>query len=105
MRPRILLLIIALLSATAINSLGQSGTGDGNLTIRRSGPGLELSWPATFERPDGSIVRPYFELQGSADLQLWRPMGERQRAAAATAAQLLGVTLGTRVSLPASSAC
>ena len=90
-----LFLAAAFLSATVINSLGQSAIGDVKLTLRRSAPGLELSWPATLQKSDGSIVQPYFELQRSADLQRWQPMGERQRAAAATPGQLLGVTLGT----------
>jgi hypothetical protein len=51
------------------------------LSLVRSGTGAELSWPATVQKPDGSIIRPYFELQRSTDLQQWQPIGERQRAA------------------------
>jgi hypothetical protein len=87
-----LFLAVAFLSA---KSLGQSASGDVKLTIRRSAPGLGLSWPGTVQKSDGSIVQPYFELQRSADLLRWQPLGERQRAAAATPAHLLGATLGT----------
>lgn len=55
------------------------------MSMRRAGPGLELSWPATQPQADGSVLRPFFELQRSADLTHWKPLGERQRAAAATA--------------------
>jgi hypothetical protein len=51
------------------------------LSVLRLGTGAELSWPATVQKPDGSIIRPYFELQWSTDLQQWQPIGERQHAA------------------------
>src|SRR5712692_1746436 len=63
------------------------------LSVVRSGTGLALSWPATVQRPDGSIIRPYFELQRSTDLQHWQPIGERQRAAAAAPDQSLSAPL------------
>src|SRR5262245_15809120 len=43
--------------------------------------GLELSWPAVTQRADGSTDRPYFEVQHSADLRRWQPVGQRMRAA------------------------
>ena len=65
------------------------------LSFHRAGVGLKLSWPATEQRADGTLVRPYFELQRSRDLQLWQPVGERQRAtAAATPGQSLNLTIG-----------
>src|SRR5258708_7001553 len=64
------------------------------LSPSRAAAGLNLTWPATVQKADGSMVRPYFELQRSTDLQHWQPIGERQRAVAATPGQLLGATLG-----------
>src|SRR5262245_21502665 len=63
---------------------------------RAIGRGVELSWAATVRKPDGSIIRPYFELQRSTDLQHWQPVGERLRAADQTPEQLLAapVALG-----------
>src|SRR6266540_2604805 len=63
------------------------------LSAGHSNSGLELSWPATVQKPDGSVVRPYFELQRTFDLQRWEPIGERQRALTATFGQSLGATL------------
>jgi hypothetical protein len=54
------------------------------LSVVRSDAGVELSWPATVQAQDGSIIRPYFELQQSADLLHWQPIGERLRATAPT---------------------
>ena len=59
------------------------------LSASRSNAGLELAWPATVQKTNGSIVRPYFELQRTFDLQHWLPIGERQRAATATLGQSL----------------
>jgi hypothetical protein len=64
-----------------------------SLTARRTAAGLEFSWPATQQRPDGSIARPHFELQRSLDMIHWQPIGERQRAAAAATGQSLSATL------------
>ena len=47
----------------------QAGAGEGpGLSFGRSNKGLELSWPATIQKTNGSIVRPYFELQRTFDL-------------------------------------
>jgi len=59
------------------------------LSLVRSGTGVELTWPGTVQAPDGSIIRPYFEVQRSTDLQRWQPVGERMRAAAAARDQSL----------------
>lgn len=64
------------------------------LIIRRSGNSLELSWPATFQRIDNTLARPYFELQQSTDLQHWEPIGERQRASSARPGEWLRMTVG-----------
>ena len=47
------------------------------LSVRRSPAGLELSWPAEVQKPDGSTERPYFEVQRSRDLRYWQPIGQR----------------------------
>src|SRR5262245_13491733 len=54
------------------------------LSVKRSNAGLELSWPATVQKTNGSVVRPYFELQRTFDFQRWEPIGERQRTLTAT---------------------
>lgn len=61
------------------------------VAVKRSGPALGLSWPATQPQPDGTVRRPYFELQRSGDLTHWEPLGERQRAAT----EAPGVSLST----------
>jgi hypothetical protein len=72
----------------------QVGAGEApGLTFGCSNRGLELSWPATIQKTNGSIVRPYFELQRTFDFQRWAPIGERQRALAATPGQSLSATL------------
>ena len=63
------------------------------LSVSRTNAALKLSWPGTLKAADGSIVRPYFELQRSPDLRLWQPIGERQRAAATEPSPSLGTTL------------
>src|SRR5262245_63971335 len=62
------------------------------LSVERSNGNLELSWPATIQKTNGSVVRPYFELQRTFDLQRWEPIGERQRALTATPGQSLSAT-------------
>src|SRR5204862_4416829 len=62
------------------------------LSASHSNAGLELSWPATARKADGSVVRPYFELQRTLDFRRWRPIGERQRAATAMLGQSLSAT-------------
>jgi hypothetical protein len=62
------------------------------LSLKSSNAGLELSWPAAIQKTDGSVVRPYFELQRTSDLLQWEPVGERQRAPTATLGQSLGAT-------------
>src|SRR5436190_1132112 len=63
------------------------------LSLDRSATGPSLTWPATVQKPDGSIERPYFELQRSIDLHHWQPINQRQRAVAATPGQSLGARL------------
>src|SRR5881628_2387136 len=63
------------------------------LSASHSKAGLELSWPATVQKADGSVVRPFFELQRTFDLQRWEPIGERQRAAASAPGPTLNMTL------------
>src|SRR5258708_6174258 len=63
------------------------------LSVSRTNAALKLSWPGTLKAADGSIVRPYFELQRSGDLQHWQPIGERQRAAMPALDQSLGAAL------------
>src|SRR5262249_34892157 len=65
------------------------------LSVVPSGTGAALSWPATVRSPDGSIARPYFELQQSTDLLHWQPIGERQRIAVAAPDQTLSAQIGS----------
>ena len=63
------------------NLMSSKVTADGpaRLSVLRSNAGLELSWPATVPKADGSVVRPYFELQRTFDLQRWEPIGGVQK--------------------------
>ncbi|MCC6234506.1 MAG: DUF3160 domain-containing protein, partial [Verrucomicrobiales bacterium] len=47
------------------------------LGIGRLAGELELRWPATVDRDDGSKTRPWFEVQHSEDLATWRPVSHR----------------------------
>src|SRR5438093_4183487 len=62
------------------------------LSAKLSNTVLELSWPATTQQTDGSVVRPYFELQRTFDLQRWEPIGQRQRSLATTPGLSLNAT-------------
>jgi hypothetical protein len=48
----------------------------------RTASGLLLSWSGAMPGPDGSTIRPVFELQHSLDLRTWTPVGNRVRATA-----------------------
>jgi hypothetical protein len=74
---RILSAAIALTTLIALPSMSEEAT---RLSASRSNTDLELSWPAAIQQTDGSLIRPYFELQRSVDLQRWQPVGERLRA-------------------------
>jgi hypothetical protein len=50
------------------------------LSVHRSAGGYEFTWPSSLKDSSGNIIRPYFELQQSSDLQNWRAVGERLRA-------------------------
>lgn len=53
------------------------------LEFKRTPAGQELQWPGTI-RTNGSIIRPYFEVQTSPDLRQWTPLGQRLRASSTT---------------------
>jgi hypothetical protein len=78
-----------LASLVALHALAEEPL---RLSIKPSNDGVELSWPATMHKTNGSLVRPYFELQRTFDFQHWQPIGERQRAATAALGQSLSVT-------------
>src|SRR5438094_553901 len=78
--------LIALAMPFAFPALSQEST---RLSVGHSSAGLELSWPATVQKADGSVIRPYFELQRTFDLYRWQPIGERQRARTTTPGQSL----------------
>src|SRR5580765_6167255 len=80
---------IALASLIVLQAVAEEPT---RLSAGHSNAGLELSWPATIEKTDGSVVRPYFELQRTVDLLRWEPIGERQRALTVTPGQSLSAT-------------
>lgn len=74
------------------NAVGPHAQEPARLSASCNGAGLQLSWPATAQRADGSVERPYFELQRFVDLQRWEPVGERQRSLGASLGQMLSVT-------------
>jgi hypothetical protein len=92
MKQTSLVFAIIIAFANAVGLRAQEAT---KLSATRANAGLQLSWPAKVQKADGSVVRPYFELQRTFDFQRWEPIGERQRAGAATPGQSLGATLGT----------
>jgi len=65
-----------------------------SLSLQRSAAGLELAWPATARQADGTVVRPFFEVQRSRDLHTWQPAGERLRLDATSLDSSLHVPLG-----------
>ena len=74
-------LIIGVVSVVV--SVGTQAVGQQpSLSVELSTNGLQLSWPGSVRQNDGSIVRPYFELQRSIDLRSWRPIGQRHHAPA-----------------------
>ena len=83
------LFIILAVSLAAVKNLAAQPP---MLTIQRTGDTFDLTWPATQSMPDGSVQRPYFELQRSDDLTQWKPLGERQRALNSTPGQSLSAT-------------
>jgi hypothetical protein len=83
--------IIALLSFVPL-SLAFAAEAPPQLSTHRSAAVNELSWPATIRKPDGSIVRPFFELQRSTGLRQWKPFGERLRAPVNATDQVLSTT-------------
>ena len=74
-------------------SLGSSASDSLTLDIRRSNDGLDLSWPAVRPNANGTLDRPYFELQRSADLQHWQPIGQRMRANSSAPGAILNLAL------------
>ena len=86
---------VAGVTLACCNGLLSSAEESAKLSVVRSDTGVELSWPATVQGQDGSIVRPYFEVQRSTDLLHWQPIGERLRASAPT----LGLSLSAPLDL------
>src|SRR5258706_15607690 len=82
--------IIALANFVALQTMSAEPD---RLSASHSDSGLELSWPATVQQSDGSVARPYFELQRTLDFRRWQPIGERQRAATQAPGERLGVTV------------
>src|SRR5439155_258703 len=62
-------------------------------TAQRLGDAGSSSDSNRIQQADGSVARPYFELQRSFDLWRWQPIGERERAATQTPGQNLHATL------------
>src|SRR5215468_8389889 len=77
------------------NGFFSSAEESAKLSVFRSDTGVELSWPATVQNQDGSIIRPYFELQRTTDLLHWQPIGERLRVTASTPGLSLSARLGS----------
>ncbi|MCI0536624.1 MAG: hypothetical protein L0Z50_15500 [Verrucomicrobiales bacterium] len=84
--------LLVLTLNTAVLSMLRAAEAPLKLSVHHSSNGNELTWPATIRKLDGSIVRPFFELQGSTDLRSWLPLGERLRAPEARNGQVLSVT-------------
>jgi hypothetical protein len=85
--------LCATIALTILLPLQARSQGTTLLSASHSNAGLELSWPATVQKVDGSVVRPYFEVQRTFDLQRWQPIGEREQAAITAPGQVLNMTL------------
>jgi len=68
---------------------------DITLNVLKINSEIRLSWPGVINQPDGTTIRPYFELQSSSDLKSWGPFGERIRAASLAEDPTQAVTVGT----------
>ncbi len=79
------LLLLTILVASSIDGFAQSPP----LTFRPTGARIKLDWQATLQQADGSVRRPYFELQYSTNLTVWQPFSERQRATASALGESL----------------
>ncbi len=79
--------------ALAILSLTRAAeTPPSTLSLKRAGAGGELTWKGSSPQADGSLIRPYFEVQTSADLRAWTPLGERLRARSSGPGETLSLT-------------
>jgi len=85
-------LIPSIIALALFISVKAQAQGPPRLSVRPTDAGIELSWPAAQKQPDGTLVSPYFELQRSADLRQWQPVGERMRGAAAAPGDVLRFT-------------
>src|SRR6185503_12840008 len=73
---RVACLVIALWSTRILPAAAQ---GVFELKIKLSGEQAELSWPASLLVSPGSTVFPEYEVQQSADLKRWEPIGGKLR--------------------------
>src|SRR3989442_478610 len=67
-----------------------------SLAIRPAAPGIELSWPATVNLPQLGPVFPEYEVQQSADLIHWEPIGGKVRGISGQSGPMLNMTLNTK---------
>ncbi|MCI0534567.1 MAG: DUF3160 domain-containing protein [Verrucomicrobiales bacterium] len=78
-----------LLAAQIISALSVHAAEPARLTLHSGRDGLELAWPAVRRLADGTVERPWFELQRSADLRRWETSGERKRASSSALEEVL----------------
>lgn len=76
-----LLVLLAGFGIAVADALPSARAAEGpSLRLERAPAELHLAWPATRPRPDGSVGRPWFEVQFSPDLVSWQPTGQRVQA-------------------------
>ncbi len=67
-----------------------------SLAIRAAGPRVELAWPSALSIPPQGPVFPEYEVQRSADLIHWEPIGGKVRAISGRSGPVLNLTLDTQ---------
>ncbi|MBL9135905.1 MAG: DUF3160 domain-containing protein [Verrucomicrobiales bacterium] len=70
---------LGILGVLETSSLGAQATGP-SVRLDRQTVGLQLDWQGALAQPDGTVERPWFEVQFSTDLRTWTPVAERVRA-------------------------
>src|SRR5262245_5768071 len=63
------------------------------LSIKPSGPRLELSWPTTMTNAEQGVVFPAYVIQYSTDLVEWQPLGGKVRGLSAVSGPTLILSL------------
>jgi hypothetical protein len=64
-----------------------------SVTLSPSGPTIQLAWPSAITNGTQGQVLPEYEVQYSADLRSWKPIGGKVRALSGVSGPLLSLSL------------